>query len=142
MANGVSGGGFFYQKTVKFWKNSRFWQKNSTVVFFKFIILNVFIYGVSNLLFGKFFVDKNVLSPGLIVTKLFLRFIFVLIFCLVLVILIPIVAQLFFIFVANVVVVWLVMGPISTVFNIVPYKISCGNCFKFSMYDYSLLFML
>ena len=55
-------------------------KKNSTVIFFTFIILNAPMYNVSNLSFIKFFVDKHVLSPGLIVTGVFLRTILFLFF--------------------------------------------------------------
>ena len=94
-------------------------KDNSTVVFFTFIILNAPIYGVFNLSSVKFLVDKNALSPGLIVTKFFFASNLFLTFCLVLVILVPIAAQLFFILVANVDAAWFAVGPISIVFNIV-----------------------
>ena len=126
---------FFIKNAWNFGKILVSGKSNSTVIFFTFIILNVPIYGVSNLLSVKFFVDKNVLFFGLIMKILFFRTIFFLTFCLVLIILILIVAQLFFIFIANFNVFWLVMGLISIVFNIVPYKISCANYFKYSMYD-------
>ena len=132
MVNGVFDGVFF------FWKTRRILGKFSclvkTVPPLCFSLLNVPMYGVSNLSSVKFFVDKNVLFFGLIVT-IFFCVLFYFHFCLALVIFIPIVTQLFFIFVANVDAVLLVVGPISIVFNIVPSKISCGNYFKFSLYD-------
>ena len=104
-------------------------------MFFIFNILNAPIYGVSNLSFVRFFVNNNALSFGLIITRFFFVSSLFLTFCLALVILIPIAAQLFFIFAANVDAAWLIVGPISTVFNIVPYNASCGDCFRFSFYD-------
>ena len=106
-------------------------NKNSIVVFLKFINLNAFIYVVSNLSSINFFIEKNVLSFGLIVAFfwIFLTFYLVLVF------LVFIVDQLFFIFVTNVDVVWLIVGPISIVLNVVPYNASRGDCFKFSLYD-------
>ena len=110
MANSVLGGIFFIKDAWNFWKILVFGKNSSTVVFFTFNILNAPIYGVFNLSSVKFFVDKSVLSPGLIVTWFFSVSNFFLTFCLALFILIPIVAQLFFIFAANVDAVWLTVN--------------------------------
>ena len=135
MANGVFGGVFFIKDAWNFGKIRVSSKDSFTVVFFTFTTLNVFMYGVSSLLFVKNFVDKNALFPGLMVTGFFFASIFSLTFCLVLVILVPIAAQLFFIFAANVDAAWLTVGPIFTVFNVVPYSASYGDCLRFSLYD-------
>ena len=84
---------------------------------------------LSNFLLIKMFYFLVWLSLG----GFFLRFYFI--FSFIFNILVFIAAQLFFFFVANVETACLVVGPISIVFNIVPYKISCGDCFKFSLYE-------
>ena len=88
MANGVSGGAFSIKETWNCGKIRVSGKDNSVVVFFTFILLNAFMYSVFHLSFMNFFVNSNALSPGLIVIGFFLTSIF---FCLVLVILIPIV---------------------------------------------------
>ena len=74
MVNGVSGGAFFIKDAWNFGKIRVSGKNNSTVVFFTFTILNAFMYGVSSLSFVKFFVDKNALSPGLMVTGFLFAF--------------------------------------------------------------------
>ena len=91
-----------YQNAWNFGKIFVFGKHNSTVVFLTFKPLNAPIYGLSNLSFVKFLVDNNALSFGLIVTGFFFFVQFFFFFCLALVILFPIVSQLFFIFAANV----------------------------------------
>ena len=76
MVNGVFGEVFFMKDAWNFGTIIVSGKNNSPVIFFTFIILNAPIYGVFNLSFVKFFVDKNVLFFGLIVTGFFLRLIF------------------------------------------------------------------
>ena len=102
MANGVSGGAFFIKDAWNFGKILVSGRDNSTVVFLTFTILNASIYDVFNLSFVKFLVNNSALFPGLLVTGFFFVSNFSLTFCLALVILFPIVSQLFFIFAANV----------------------------------------
>ena len=110
MASGVFGNVFFIKNAWNFGKIRVSGKDNSTVVFLTLTILNVLMYGVSNLSFVRFFVDKNVVSPGLMVTGFLFAFNLSLTLCLALVILVPIAAQLFFIFAVNVNAVWLTVG--------------------------------
>ena len=102
MVNGVSGGTLFIKNAWNFGKIFVSGKDNSTVVFFTFNILNAPIYGVSNLSFVRFLVDKKGFVLWFDRNRVSFCVQFFFSFCLALVILVPIAAQLFFIFTANV----------------------------------------